>query len=46
MADFQCVNSECPEHAQPKTNPSDYPIEAIRCGACGQPVEPIEAGAE
>lgn len=34
-----CPNPDCPEHNVPKDNPADFPIEEIRCGNCGEPVE-------
>lgn len=37
--DVTCTNSECPEVGVPKANSNNYPVEVIRCGACGDPVE-------
>ena len=33
-----CTNSECAESTVPKDNSRDYPLDEIRCGACGSPV--------
>ena len=34
-----CVNEECSEHNVEKDNSFGFPVEEIRCGKCGQPVE-------
>jgi hypothetical protein len=33
-----CINTGCPEFEVDKDNPSDFPVEEISCGKCGQPV--------
>lgn len=42
MADVQCPNTDCPEQGITKGNADNYPVEDIRCGACGGPVEAVE----
>lgn len=41
MPSVACANPECPRHDTPVPNSTDLPIEEIRCGACGGPVEDV-----
>lgn len=41
MSDVACTNPDCPERGVPK-NSGGFDAEDIQCGACGQPVEPVD----